>query len=304
MRNFKRLDYFVAVVETGSFTGAAERMGITKAVVSQQVSLLEHELRTSLLVRTTRKVQTTAAGQTFYQRCVVILSDIEEAFEDVSGGASGLSGSLRITAPVNYGTDIVVPTIAAFSKQHPECKVDMYLSDRVLDIMSSNIELSIRVGWLIDSSQQARKVGSFRQLLVASSVMSPQLAHVNNPQDISHLPFVANTALRNPLRWSFSLEDGSKQAVNVRASIFLNSTPAVNAAVRCGLGLSVLPDFVVAKDLASGRLMNVLPQWGLPSGGIYAVFPASRFRPAKVRAFVDLLTKCEQQRSEYGKLEF
>lgn len=304
MRNFKRLDYFVSVVETGSFTAAAERMGITKAVVSQQVALLESELQTSLLVRNTRKVQTTEAGQAFYQRCVVILREIEDAFEDASGGAAGLSGSLRITAPVNYGTDIVMPTIAAFSKQHPECKVDVYLSDRILDIMSCNIELSIRLGWLIDSSQQARKVGSFRQLLVASSVMSPQLAQVNNPQDLSHLPFVANTALRNPLHWSFSLEDGSRQIVNMRASIFLNTTPAVNAAVRCGLGLSVLPDFVVAKDLASGHLMNVLPQWDLPSGGIYAVFPASRFRPAKVRAFVDLVTKHEQQRSECGKLEF
>lgn len=115
------------------------------------------------------------------------------------------------------------------------------------------------------------------------------MAQLREPKDIGILPFVANTALREPLQWSFSRNELERQNVTAHPFIFLDATLAVREAVRQGAGLSVLPDFAVAEDLASGRLMQVLLEWGLPSGGIHAVFPASRFRPAKVRAFVELL---------------
>jgi DNA-binding transcriptional LysR family regulator len=286
----------VAVVETGSFTAAAERLGITKAVVSQQVARLESEFRTSLLARTTRKVQPTEVGQSFYQRCALILREAEHAFDDLTETSAEPSGMLRLTAPFDYGVDIVVPAITAFTKRYPACKVDAILSDQTLDIMSGNIELAIRVGWLAETSQQARKIGSFRQLLVASPSMQRQIATLTNPEDITDLPFVANTALRDPLRWNFSLTEIEHQVVNVRASIFLDATLAVREAVCQSAGLSVLPDYAVAGDLAAGRLVHVLPQWILPSGGIHAVFPAARFHPAKVRAFVDVLADREWQR--------
>lgn len=162
--------------------------------------------------------------------------------------------------------------------------------------MSGNIELAIRVGWLAETSLQARKIGSFQQLLVASPAMKPQLAQLTSPQDIAGLPFIANTALRDHLTWNFSRNEIERQAVHVQASIFLDATLAVREAVCQGAGLSVLPDYAVANDLAAGRLIQVLPQWLLPSGGIHAVFPAARFRPAKVRAFVDLLAEREEQR--------
>ena len=181
-------------------------------------------------------------------------------------------------------------------KRYPACKVDAVLIDQTLDIMSSNIELAIRVGWLAETSQQARKIGSFRQLLVASPSMASQVARLKRPDDIATLPFVANTALRDSLSWNFSWNEIERLAVNVQASIFLDATLAVREAVCEGAGLSVLPDYAIADDLATGRLIQVLPQWRLPSGGIHAVFPAARFRPAKVRAFVDLLAERTQQR--------
>ena len=294
--NLRRLAYFVAVVETGSFTAAAERLGITKAVVSQQVARLESEFRTSLLVRTTRKVQPTELGQAFYLRCALIVRDAEHAFDELAETSAEPSGMLRLTAPFDYGVGVVVPAIAAFIQRYPACKVDAILSDQTLDIMSGNIELAIRVGWLAETSVQARKIGSFRQLLVASATMKSQLARLARPEDIAKLPFVANTALRDHLRWTFSLNKTKRQVVNVQASIFLDATLAVREAVCQGAGLSVLPDFAIADDLAAGRLIQVLPQWHLPSGGIHAVFPAARFRPAKVRAFVELLADREQQR--------
>lgn len=294
--NLRRLTYFVAVVETGSFTAAAERLGITKAVVSQQVARLESEFRASLLVRTTRKVHPTEAGQAFYLRCALILREAEDAFDELAEGAAVPSGTLRMTAPFDYGVGVVVPVIAAFMQRYPACKVDAILSDQTLSVMGGNIELAIRVGWLAETGLQARKIGTFRQLLVASSTMARQVRRLTHPEDIAKLPFVANAALRDPLRWKFSRNETERQQVTVQASVFLDATLAVRAAVCHGMGLSVLPDYAVADDLAAGRLIQVLPQWRLPSGGIHAVFPAARFRPAKVRAFVDLLAESEQQR--------
>jgi DNA-binding transcriptional LysR family regulator len=296
--NLRRLAYFVSVVETGSFTAAAERLGITKAVVSQQVARLENDFRTSLLVRTTRKVQATEVGQAFYLRCALILREAEDAFDELTDSSSEPSGMLRLTAPLDYGVGIVVPAIASFIRRYPACKVDAVLSDETLDIMSGNIELAIRVGWLAETSLQARKIGSFQQLLVAPPSMARQVARLSRPDEIANLPFVANTALRDHLKWNFSLNEVERQGVTVQASIFLDATLAVREAVCNGAGLSVLPDYAIADDLVAGRLIRVLPQWHLPSGGIHAVFPAARFRPAKVRAFVDLLAEREAQRQD------
>lgn len=300
LSNLRRLTYFVAVVEKGSFTAAADHLGITKAVVSQQVARLEQEFRTSLLVRTTRKVQPTEAGQAFYLRCAVVLREAEQAFADLSETSAEPSGMLRLTAPFDYGVGVVVPAIVAFTQRYPACKVDATLSDQTLDIMSGNIELAIRVGWLAETSQQARKIGSFRQLLVAPAAMAAQVARLTGPEEITALPFVANTALREHLKWNFSRNESEPQTVSVtvQAAIFLDATLAVREAVCAGAGLSVLPDYAIAADLAAGRLIEVLPQWQLPSGGIHAVFPAARFRPAKVRAFVDLLAQREQERQQ------
>lgn len=287
--NLRRLVYFVAVVETGSFTAAAERLGITKAVVSQQVARLEQEFRTSLLVRTTRKVQTTEAGLSFYRRCTLILRDAESAFDELSEGVAEPSGVLRLTAPFDYGISALVPVIVAYTARYPNCKVDAVFSDQTLDMMSSGIELAIRVGWLTEAGLQGRKIGEFRQVLVASANMQGQIERLSSPEDIASLPFIANSALRDPLDWRFSLNEADCKDITMQASIYLDATLAVREAVFQGAGIAVFPDYVIADDLKSGRFIEVLPQWRLPAGGIYAVFPSARFRPAKVRAFVDLL---------------
>ena len=287
--NLKRLAYFTAVVETGSFTAAAERLGITKAVVSQQVARLEADFSTSLLARSTRKVVPTDAGRVFYQRCALILKEAADAFDELSQSAQAPSGTLRLTAPLDYGIAAIVPAITAFCRRYPQCKVDASLSDQSLDLMDGQVELAIRVGWLTELHLQARQIGSFRQLLVASPVWAQQLASVQEPQQLATLPFVANTALRDPLHWSFSRSALERQNVSMPSVLSLNATMAVREAVRHGAGLSVLPDYTVAEDLQSGRLVQVLPDWKLPSGGIHAVFPAARFRPVKVHAFVELL---------------
>ncbi|RYF08378.1 MAG: LysR family transcriptional regulator [Comamonadaceae bacterium] len=287
--HLKRMAYFAAVVETGSFTAAADRLGITKAVVSQQVARLEGDFHTTLLTRTTRKVTPTDAGLAFYQRCALVLKEAGQAFDELGEVSAQPSGTLRLTAALDYGITAVVPVIAEFTQRYPQCKVDAFFTDQSLDMASGHIELAIRVGWLRDLNVQARQTGTFRQLLVAAPSWKGRLRKLKEPRDIQALPFVANAALREPLRWSFSHAAMPARQVAVQSVMALDATLAVREAVRHGAGLSVLPDYVVAEDLAAGRLVPVLPQWTLPCGGIHAVFPAARFRPAKVRAFVDLL---------------
>lgn len=291
LSNLRRLVYFVAVVETGSFTAAAERLGITKAVVSQQVARLEQEFRTSLLIRSTRKVQPTDAGEAFYQRCTLILNEAQNAFSELAEIATEPSGTLRITAPFDYGCSVLVPAIVAFNQRYPNCKIDVIFNDQIIDLMSGNAELAIRVGWLPDSNLQARQIGTFQQILVASSGINSQIKQLTTPEQLAQWPFVANTALSVPLTWNFTRNGHEHQNVTMQAALFFDTTLAVREAVKNGAGLSVLPDFAIKDELDSGEFVRVLPEWTLPAGGIYAVFPSARFRPVKVRTFVDFLTR-------------
>jgi DNA-binding transcriptional LysR family regulator len=294
--NLNRLAYFAAVVDAGSFTAAAGRLGVTKAVVSQQVARLEQDVKTTLLLRTTRSVQPTQAGQAFHIRCQAILREADAAFEDLSQATAMPTGLLRLTAPFDYGTAVVTPAVTEFIRRYPGCEVAMTLSDRTLNLVSTQIDLAIHVGWLSDSSLQARRISGFRQLLVCASGLAGMVAGLQHPEEIAGLPFVTHAALREPRLWNFTHDTAQACDVTVRSVMSVDATPAVHAAVLAGGGLSVLPDFLAATDLATGRLIHVLPQWTLPDGGIHVVFPAARFRPTRVRAFVDLLTQMERQR--------
>lgn len=293
--NLNRLAYFTAVVDAASFTRAAERLGITKTVVSQQVARLELELKTSLLVRTTRRVEPTEAGRRLHARCVMILREAENAFAELAQTNAEPIGLLRIAAPNDYGSYTLAPIAAAFAKKFPSCRVGLVLADSRIDPVASQIDLAIRVGWLDDSSLQARRIGGFRQLLVAAPGIVRKRA-VTQPADLASLPFVANGALREPLRWQFTRNDFERQTVRMNQALSIDTTPAVLVATLAGAGLSVLPDFLIMNEIKSGRLVHILPSWTLPAGGIHAVYPAARFRPRKVTAFVEMLM--EEHRRE------
>lgn len=291
LANLKRLAYFAAVVESGSFTAAAERLGITKAVVSQQVARLEADLGAQLLTRTTRRVVPTEAGRSFYERCAVILKEAGDAFDELAGGQTEPTGILRLTAPLDYGLTTVVGVVVEFSRTYPQCKVELVLSDQFLDLHAGEAELAIRVGWLTDLELQARQIGSFRQLLVATPDWARRLDRTRGPEQLAELPFVANAALRTPEAWAFADADGVRRQVTVNAAIRLDATLAVREAVCQGAGISVLPDYTVAAELAQGRLVHLLPEWVLPRGGVHVAYAAARFRPAKVRRFVEMLVE-------------
>jgi DNA-binding transcriptional LysR family regulator len=292
--NLNRLAYFAAVVDAGSFTRAAARLQITKAVVSQQVAKLEEEVGTTLLIRTTRSVQVTEPGRALYARCELILRESADAFDELAEGVASPSGRLRIAAPFDYGSSVIAPLATELTRLHPRIEVTLNISDRAMNNL--DCDLSIRVGWLESSSRQARRVGSFEQWLVCSPQFAKALAALREPEDLAEVPFVANSSLPEPLVWRFAREGEGQRTVRMRSTLAIDATPAVHAAVLAGAGLTVLPDYAVASDVAAGRLRHVRPDWKLRSGGIHVVFPSARFRPARVTHFVDLLLAFERRR--------
>lgn len=282
-----RLAYFVAVVDARSFTAAAARLGVSKAVVSQQVARLEASLGTTLIARTTRRTEPTAAGLAFHARCVEILRQAEEAVAELGEATGEPAGTLRLTATFAYGTTVLAPIVAAFRRRYPAVSLEVVLSDTKLDLIEQRIDLAIRMGPVGGPGHVARSLGTFEHLIVAAPSVAQ--AAEDTPEAVAALPWVANMALAAPLHWTLRRADGTACTIEPRAAISMNSTLAVHGGVLAGAGASVLPDYLVAGDLADGRLVRLLPGWSLPSGAAHAVFPPGRYRPAPVRAFVDML---------------
>jgi len=288
-RILSRLVYFVAVAETRAFTGGAERLGITKAVVSQQVARLEAELGASLFVRTTRRVELTETGRILYRRAVAVLQEAQDAIAETAEANRRPQGTLRVVAPAEYGASMIVPVVARFLRDNTDCRADLKFDDRIVDILAGEIDVAIRLGWPTDSGLHARRMGSFQHFLVAARGFASHLERMDSPEGLATLPFVANTALPEPETWSFANDANARMKFNATATLAVDTTRAVHAAVLAGVGFSILPDFVVTEDLEAGRLVRALPQWRLPEGGIYAIFPSARFRAPRVAAFIELL---------------
>lgn len=293
--SFNRFIYFVTVVDMGSFTAAADRLGVAKAVVSHQVSKLEEELGSALLIRTTRRLRTTEAGRRFYERCIVVLREAENAIEEVSSETGTPVGTLMLTAPLDYGAKVVAPALALYLQRHPQMQADLTFTDVKFDLVDNELDLSIRVGWLEDSSAQARRIGTFEQHLVCSPVYAGQIGRVAHPGALEAAKWIANGALKEPLRWLFAKGD-EKVVVMGKSVVSANGTEASYVCVLAGIGLAVMPDYQVVQDVAAGRLVRLLPGWSLPAGGIHAVYPPAKYRPARVRAFVDILEAMERER--------
>ncbi|MBZ9921735.1 MULTISPECIES: LysR family transcriptional regulator [unclassified Mesorhizobium] len=294
--NLNRLVYFTTVMETGSFTTAADRLGVAKAVVSHQIGRLEQELCATLMRRTTRRVTPTEEGRLFYDRAMIILREAEAAYGEISHGAVEPKGMLRLTAPLDYGTKIVAPVMAAYLRTYPHMRVEAIFDDAVSNLVDEQIDLGIRVGWLADSSNQARRLGTIQQVVVANPTFAASLPPDVAPRQARSLAWVGNAQLRGIGQWLFSRE-GETVLTELNPVIMCDKSPAALACVLAGIGLGVFPDYSVGDDIAEGRLVPVFADWMLPAGGIHAVFPPARFRPAKVRAFVELLAAAEKKRS-------
>ncbi|TCO81340.1 LysR family transcriptional regulator [Plasticicumulans lactativorans] len=277
---------FVAVAEAGSFTAAAERLGLAKAQVSLQVARLETALGERLFNRTTRRVGLTDAGQRLLDACAPLLHGLLAALGSVGAGAPVLSGRLRVSATVDHTVQFLAGVVADFAAQHPALEIELRSSDRLADLVTEGIDVAIRMGWLRDSSLRATPLGAFEQGVVAAPGYLAQHGTPAHPGELAAHRWIALTLLQAPLTWTFTPAAGDAVTVRMRARLRTDSPVALRALLVGGAGVSVVSLLQAADELRDGRLVRVLPDWRLPRGGIFAVYPPGRHRPAAARAFV------------------
>ncbi|WP_115717069.1 LysR family transcriptional regulator [Gallaecimonas mangrovi] len=281
--DLNHLPLFIAVVEAGSFTAAAERLGCTKTKISLSIRALEQRLGAALFTRTTRQITLTDAGQQLYLDSKPLLATLGERLQDVGSSARTLSGTLRITAPVDHMSLHLAKAAAAFGERHPKLSIELRSGDKTADLVREGIDVAIRMGWLKDSSLRAQKLGSFEQLLVASQSYLDSYGAPSHPRELAQHRWLEFTPLPSALTWTFSRQ-GETQQVQLHSRLKVDNTSALTSLIKAGAGISVIGHFGQPLD---AQLIPLLSQWTLPKGGIYAVFPPGNFIPARVRAFVD-----------------
>ncbi len=281
------LHTFDAVAQAGSFTAAAERMGVAKARVSVQIARLERELGVALFTRTTRQVALTDAGRTLHAQCEPLLRALSDALAQAGSDQGELAGMLRISATLQQATQSIAPALLQFAALHPRLQFDLRTGDRVADMVAEGIDLSFRMGWLRDSSERAIKLGEFRQHVVAAPAYLASRPPIVQPQDLARHDWVALSLMRTPLTWTFADADGAATTVHMNARMQVDSPGALLSMVEGGAGVSVLEELTIKAALRSGTLVTLLPDWSLPRGGLYAVLPPGRLVPTRVRAFID-----------------
>ncbi len=286
MTRWEGIREFVAVAETSSFTQAARQLGLSVAQVSRQVKDLEQRLSTELLHRTTRKVSVTEAGALYYQHCRPLLDGVAEAERAVTHLQDKAIGQLKITAPITFGDERIMPLINDFIGLHPQVQVDSLLTNQTLNLVEDGFDLAIRLGRLPDSSMKARRLSSRRLHVCASP---EYLKAHGEPHSLGELQR-HNCLLGTLDYWRFQ-EGERERNLRVRGNLRANSGRSLLDAAIKGLGLVQLPDYYVNDVIQTGQLMPLLTRYEPEQEGIWALYPASRHLSSKVRLLVDHLVE-------------
>jgi|JI6StandDraft_1071083.scaffolds.fasta_scaffold161195_1 DNA-binding transcriptional LysR family regulator len=288
MDKFQEMRVFAGVVDAGSFVGAADALGMSKAAVSRHVSDLEQRLGVRLMQRTTRKLSLTQEGEVFLARCRDILASIEESEAELSTRAASASGLLKVSVPVSFATKHLAPLWSDFLAAHPRLTLDVHLADRVVDLVDEGFDLAVRIARLPDSSLVSRKLAATRLVLCAAPSYLRRRGTPMHPDDLAAHDVIGYSLLSTPGQWLLQGPDGPV-TVKTRPRLWTNNgDTSVAAAVR-GAGIDLQPTFLISDELADGRLVQVLPAWQAVELGIYAVYPSRKFVLPKVRALVNFL---------------
>ncbi len=289
MDKLNAMKVFVAVADEQSFTGAANRLGMAKSAVSKYISDLELDLGTGLLNRTTRRLSLTETGQAYRDRCINILAQIEETELEIQNLQVEPRGTLRINAGVSFGINHLAPAITSFMKSWPDIKVELSLADRYVDVIEEGLDLVIRIGQLSDSTLIARKITTSRQALCASPDYLSRYGTPLHPRDLSKHNCLSYSLLRTGNDWALD-DNGKPLTVSISGSLLVNNGDVLRIAALDGLGIYNAPTFIVAPDLKTGKLVQVLADFETSPHNIYAVYPPNRHLSAKVRTLVDFLS--------------
>lgn len=290
MDKLESMRAFTQVVEAGGFAAAARRMDLSRSAVNKLVMNLEEHLQTQLLHRTTRRVIPTDAGRAYYDRCLAILADLEEAELSLSRLQQEPRGSLRINAPMTFGTLHLAPLVVEFMAQYPDLHVELVLNDRRIDPIEEGFDITIRIAAEPPGSGLiAHRLASCPLVLCAAPAYLERCGIPIHPHDLKHHACLhyGHRAQDN----SWTLVGAASHQVEIRGPLCCNNGEVLRAAAIAGLGIVMLPEFIVQKDLASDRLHPVLADYPPPAINIYAIYPVNRYLSAKVTRLVEFLAE-------------
>lgn len=263
---------------------------MAKSAVSKQIAQLEKEVGVRLLNRTTRSLSLTEAGEIFYRHSADIVSRTEVALSELREYQNQPTGTLRISCPVDFGTQHLVPVIKQVRALYPLLKIDLLLEDRVINMVEDGVDLAIRIGWLQESNLVAKKICETPVIVFASPEYLAQKGIPKTPQDLQQHDWVSLSLFSSPLTWQFE-HNGQKQSVQMHSQLKTNSVAAILALVKSGQGISALSKFVMQDDIDQGLLQPLLTDYQLEPSGVYAVYPHREHVPPKVRIFIDFLSR-------------
>jgi DNA-binding transcriptional LysR family regulator len=288
---FDNMRVFVKVVESGSFTGAAARLGISASMVSQHVKELEERLAARLLNRTTRKVSLTETGRAYFERCTRLLADLEETEQAVSDMHAAPRGALRLNAVPSFGILHLAPAIADFTARFPGISVELILSERPVDLIAEGFDVAVRVEEMPDSSLIARQLAPCRMVVCGAPSYFERHGVPRTPSDLSahNCLTPAGDVLPYYHAWHLTAADGTALNISPSGNLRSNSGAVLKVAALAGHGLACLPTYFVGEALQSGRLVTVLDDYIASPLTLRALYPHNRHLSAKVRAFVDFL---------------
>ena len=296
MDRFQEMRAFVAVVDSGSFVRAADALALSKTAVSRLVGDLEARLGTRLLHRTTRRLSLTPEGEVFHDRCRQLLDGVAEAEAELSAQAGEAIGQLRVNVPVSFGLLHLAPLWPAFMELHPKVMLDVTLSDRIVDLVDEGYDLAVRIARLQASSLVSRRLASTRLILCASPQYLSRHGAPAHPSELARHAVISYALLAMGERWEFEGPDGPV-GVGVVPRMRSNSGDTCCAAAVQHQGIVLQPSFLVAPHLASGALVELLPQYRSIELGVYAVYPSRKHLTTKVRALVDFLVDAFRMRA-------
>lgn len=290
MDDLKRMVIFSHVVDAGSFSGAARRLGIAKSAVSKHVSLLEQSLGVRLLNRNTRSLSMTDVGESYYQSCAKMVEVVEDAKQCISGIQDEPRGMLRVSCPASFGIDFIAPLLNEYLQDYPALNAELLLDDNVVDMTEQGIDVAIRVGWLADSSLRAKKLKDARRLLCASPAYLDHNGIPQTPEDVAKHQCVIFTLLPTPFQYKFT-KNNKSLTIQIKGRLKTNNGNAVRTLVLEGAGIAALSDFLISEDLKKGALVQLLPDYHIADAGIYAVYQNQHLQQAKIRTFIDFLAE-------------
>lgn len=278
---------FVSVAEEGGFSAAAQELGLSKSAASRQIAALEEELGAQLLKRSTRSVKLTDSGFAYLERCRALLADLDEADRAVAALHNQPRGLLRVNAPMSFGISHAAPAVADFMNRYPDLQVALILNDRFVDPYEEGFDVTLRIGELEDSSLSARKLALIEMGLYASPGYVETRGRPREPKDLrSHWALHYGRPAANP-EWTLR----GQHSVAIRYRLCSNNGDALRVAALAGLGIAMIPTFLVRDELQKGALVPLLEGFEPQPIALYAIYPPTRFLAAKVRVFIDFLAE-------------